>query len=130
MAEEQAPEKKTKIVIMEDEELLSDILTRKLRVSGCEVFQAADGKKGLELIKKEKPDLILTDLVMPVMSGFELMEELKKDEELAKIPVIVISNSGSQREIERSFALGAADYITKTDFNPWEIVEMIKKYRH
>ena len=130
MAEEQAPEKKTRIIIIEDEEFLLEIPAKKLEESGYEVFQATNGKKGLELIKKEKPDLILTDLVMPVMSGFELMEELKKDEELAKIPVIVISNSGSQREIERSFALGAADYITKTDFNPWEIVEMIKKYRH
>ena len=117
-----------KIVILEDEELLLDILTRKFKEKGYQVFSETDGKKGLEMIKSQKPDLILLDLVMPLMDGFEVMRILKDDSSLKHIPIIVISNSGNEKEIQESLKIGAADYIIKTNFNPWEIVEKIGRY--
>ncbi|MFA4998506.1 MAG: response regulator [Candidatus Paceibacterota bacterium] len=115
-----------KILLVEDEEILINILSKKLTKEGYEVTIARNGQEGLESMRKDKPDLILLDVVMPKMSGFEVMEEMNKDEKLKKISVIIVSNSGQPVELDRAKKLGAKDWLIKTDFDPQEVVEKVK----
>jgi CheY-like chemotaxis protein len=117
-----------KILFIEDEEILIHLLNKKLTQEGYEVFIARNGLEGLEKMKETKPDLILLDILMPKMGGLEVMEEMQKNEELKKIPVVVISNSGQPVEIDRIQKLGAKDWLIKTEFNPQEVIEKIKKH--
>ncbi len=71
------------------------------------------------------PDLILLDIIMPKMGGFEVMEELNKDEKLSSVPIIVVSNSGQPVEIDRAQKLGAIDWLVKTEFDPQEVIEKV-----
>ena len=116
-----------KILIIEDEEVLSNLLQKKLNQEGYQVDITGNGQKGLEKIRKDKPDLILLDIVMPKMGGFEVMEELNKDKELKDIPIIVISNSGQPVELDRIKELGARDWLIKTNFDPQEVIDKVKK---
>ncbi|PIZ01145.1 response regulator [bacterium (Candidatus Gribaldobacteria) CG_4_10_14_0_8_um_filter_33_9] len=116
-----------KILIVEDEELLYDMLKRKLEIEGYEVSIAENGVEGLEKIKKINPDLILLDIVMPEKGGFEVMEELQQEEDYKNIPIIIISNSGQPVEIDRAKELGAKDWLIKTEFDPQEVIEKVKK---
>jgi CheY-like chemotaxis protein len=118
-----------KILLVEDEEIIIDLLQRKLSREGYEVFVARDGEEGLKKMREmdPKPDLILLDIVMPKMGGFEVMEEMAKDESLRNIPVIVISNSGQPVELDKAKQLGAKDWLIKTEFDPNEVLEKVKK---
>jgi CheY-like chemotaxis protein len=116
-----------KILIIEDEEILLDLLKKKLSALGYEVFTAKDGQKGLEAIREIVPDLILLDIIMPKMGGFEVMEKLREDEALKAIPVVVISNSGQPVELNRAKELGAKDWLIKTEFDPQEVIEKVVK---
>jgi len=116
-----------KILIAEDEEILSTLLEKKLIEEGYQIFVAENGEKTMEILNKEKVDLLLLDIVMPKKSGFEVMKEMKKDSKLSKIPIIVISNSGQSVEINRVKELGAKDWLIKTEFAPQEVVEKVKK---
>jgi len=116
-----------KILIIEDEEIILDLLERKLTQEGYEAFVARNGEEGLEKMRMVKPDLILLDIVMPKMGGFEVMEEMQKDSQLREIPIIVVSNSGQPVEIDRAQGLGAKDWLIKTTFDPREVVEKVKK---
>ncbi len=117
-----------KILLIEDEELIIRLLSKKLAAIGYDVSLAMNGEEGLEKIKQIVPDLILLDIVMPRMGGFEVMAEMKKDENIADIPVIIISNSGQPLELEKAKELGAADWLVKTEFDPKEVAEKIQKY--
>jgi DNA-binding response OmpR family regulator len=116
-----------RILIIEDEKILSDLLEKKLKEEGYEVSLAPNGEAGLSILRKEKFDLILLDIIMPKMGGFEVLKEMNKDSQLKKIPVIVISNSGQPVEISRALELGVKDYLIKTQFDPQEVVEKVKK---
>lgn len=116
-----------KILIIEDEEVLLNLLCKKLGQEGYEVAIAKDGIEGLAKLKQEKIDLILLDIIMPKMGGFEVMEEVQKDENLSKIPIIVISNSGQPVELARAKELGARDWLIKAEFDPQEVIEKVKK---
>jgi CheY-like chemotaxis protein len=118
-----------KILLVEDEDIMVDLLQRKLKKEGYEVFVARDGEEGLKKMREmdPKPDLILLDIIMPKMGGFEVMEEMAKDEKLKNIPVIVISNSGQPVELDRAKKLGAKDWLIKTEFDPKEVLEKVKK---
>ena len=116
-----------KILLIEDEEILINLLEKKLTQEGYKVFLARDGEEGLETMKREMPNLVLLDILMPKMGGLEVMEEMQKDEELKKIPVIIISNSGQPVEIDRIQKLGAKDWLIKTEFDPQEVIEKVKK---
>lgn len=117
-----------KILLIEDEELIIRLLSKKLAAIGYDVSLAMNGEEGLEKIKQVVPDLILLDIVMPRMGGFEVMAEMKKDEKIANIPVIIISNSGQPLELEKAKELGAVDWLVKTEFDPKEVAEKIQKY--
>lgn len=116
-----------KILLVEDEEIIIDLLQRKLTQEGYEVFLAKDGEEGLKKMKETKPNLVLLDIIMPKMGGFEVMEEMQKDKELKKIPIVVISNSGQPVELDRAQKLGAKDWLIKTEFDPKEVIEKVKR---
>ncbi|MBU0546593.1 MAG: response regulator [Patescibacteria group bacterium] len=116
-----------KILLIEDEKIMVDILQRKLTKEGYDISVANNGKEGLRVMKEINPDLILLDIIMPEMSGFEVMEEMRKDSKLNKIPLIVISNSGQPVEINRVKKLGAEDWLIKTEFDPQEVLEKVRK---
>lgn len=116
-----------KILIIEDEEIMIDLLQRKLVKDGYEILIARDGVEGLEKMKNEKPDLVLLDIIMPKMGGIEVMEWMQKDNNLQKIPVIVISNSGQPVEIDKARQLGAKDWLVKTEFDPQEVSKKVAK---
>ena len=116
-----------KILLVEDEEIMINLLQRKLTKEGYEVSIAKDGEEGLKLMKEIKPDLILLDIIMPKMGGFGVMEGMQKDKELKKIPVIVISNSGQPVELDKAQKLGAKDWLIKTEFDPQEVLNKVVK---
>jgi DNA-binding response OmpR family regulator len=115
-----------KILIIEDDRFLRELIARKLKNEGYEVLEAVDGEEGLKRIKEEKPDLILLDLILPGIDGFEVLAKAKEDPDTAQIPVIILSNLGQREEIERGLKLGAIDYLIKAHFTPGEIIEKIK----
>lgn len=116
-----------KILIIEDEEVLISVLKKKLVREGYSVSVAKNGVEGLAKIKKNKPDLILLDIIMPEKGGFEVMEEIVKDEDLNDIPIIIISNSGQPVEIDKAKRLGADDWLIKTEFDPQEVLDKVIK---
>ncbi len=117
-----------KVIVIEDEQILGDILLRKLRSEGYDAEWEINGEKGLERIRASHPDLVLLDIVMPKKDGYEVLTEMHGDEVLKKIPVVVISNSGQPVEVERILALGAKDYIIKAQFSPEEVMDKVKRY--
>ena len=116
-----------KVLIIEDEEIMIDLLQRKLTQEGYDVSVARDGEEGLEAMREVKLDLILLDIILPKMGGFEVMEGMQKDKELKKIPVIVISNSGQPVELDKAQKLGAKDWLIKTEFDPQEVLNKVVK---
>ncbi len=116
-----------KILVVEDDKFLREMISRKLDKEGYEVVQAMDGEKGEEAIREEKPDLVLLDLILPGIDGFEVLERTKKDPELSEIPVIILSNLGQKNEVERGLNLGAVDFLIKAHFTPAEIILKIKE---
>ncbi len=118
---------KLKILIIEDDTFLLQMYSTKLELEGFEVVDATDGEKGLRQAKKELPDLILLDLILPKKDGLAVLEELKKDPATAAIPVIILSNIGQKEQIDRCFELGAVDYMIKAHFIPSEVIAKIEK---
>jgi len=116
-----------KILIIEDEESLLSMLADKLKREGYEVSTAENGEEGLRKVREEHPDLVLLDIIMPKMGGFEVLEAMYKDEELHEIPVVIISNSGQPVEIEKAKALGVKDYLIKAEFDPQEVVNKVDR---
>ncbi len=116
-----------KIVIIEDEEIMINLLQKKLSQNGYEVSIARDGREGLDLVRKIMPDLVLLDIIMPKMGGFEVMDEMRQDEKLKEIPVIIVSNSGQPVEIDKAKESGAKDWLIKTEFDPQEVIDKVKK---
>lgn len=117
-----------KILIVEDEEVLLDVLKNKLEKEGYEVVAAVNGEEGLKMIDEERPDMVLLDIVMPKIDGFEVLEKLKNKGRLPALPVIIISNSGQPVEVDRAIEYGVRDYLVKAEFDPQEVVDKIKKH--
>lgn len=116
----------SKILIIEDDIFLGDVLIQKFKAAGYEVDLARDGGSGFKQIREWKPDLILLDIILPVMNGYEVLEAMKKDATISKIPVIVVSNSGQPVEINRALALGVRDYLVKAQFDPEEVLVKVR----
>lgn len=117
-----------KIVLVEDDEILSKVLSTELRDSGFEVSQAFDGEAGLELVRSKRPDLVLLDLILPKKHGFVVLEELKKSPETKAIPVIILTLLGEDEDIKKGLRLGANDYLVKSSHAIAEIVEKVKNF--
>ncbi len=117
-----------KILIVEDDKFLLKAYRIKFERAGLDVAVATDGVMGLILAKKEHPALIILDLMVPLMNGFEFLKRIKKEEQLKNIPVVVLSNLGQEVDKKRAMELGIKDYLIKADYRLEEIVEKIKKY--
>lgn len=115
----------TKIVIAEDEPDIRDLITFTLRFAGFEVIAGANGEEGYQLAKREKPDLVMMDVRMPRMTGYEACQKIKADPELAHIPVIFLSAKGQESEIQAGLDAGADDYLLKP-FAPGDLTERIR----
>ncbi|MEA1963263.1 MAG: response regulator [Patescibacteria group bacterium] len=116
-----------KILLIEDDPFLLSMYSTKFEAEGFVVVSADDGEKGLEAAKKTDSDIILLDILMPKMNGFEVLEKLKADERTRKIPIILLTNLNQKDEIEKGLILGADDYLIKAHFMPSEVVARIKK---
>ncbi len=119
--------KSLKILLIEDDPFLLSMYATKFQLENFEVIAADDGEKGLALAEEAKPDIILLDVLMPKLNGFEVLEKLKADKKTEKIPVILLTNLNQKDEIERGISLGADDYLIKAHFLPAEVVSKIKK---
>jgi len=116
----------SKILIIEDDKFLRGLIAQKLKAEGYEVTEAAEGREGLEKVKKEKPNLILLDLVLPGIDGFEVLKKIKEDPSTSFLPVIILSNLGQKESVEKGLKMGAVDYLIKAHFTPTEIIEKVK----
>jgi DNA-binding response OmpR family regulator len=116
-----------KILIVEDDKFLRELVVTNLIKRNYIVIEALDGEEGVKKIKEEKPDLVLLDLVLPGMGGFEVLSQIKSDPEVSSIPVIIFSNLGQKEDIEKGLALGATDYLVKAHFVLSEVVEKIRR---
>ncbi len=115
------------VLIAEDDVVLSEIATDRLRQEGYQVYTVFDGTDALKVATEIMPDIILLDVLMPGMNGFEVLEKLKADEVLRDIRVIIFSNLAQVKDIEKGKQLGAVDYIIKSNFTPALIVERIER---
>jgi DNA-binding response OmpR family regulator len=115
-----------KILIIEDDKFLRELISQKILKEGYEIAEAVDGESGLNSAKSEKPDLILLDLILPRIDGFEVLARIKSDPEISQIPVIILSNLGQKDDIEKGLKMGAIDFLIKAHFTPAEIIEKIK----
>lgn len=119
--------KTSKVLIIEDDAFLAELLVKHVqRKAGIEVSLALDAETGLAKVKEQRPDLILLDLLLPGMNGYEFLEKIKADPELSSIAVIVLSNLGQKEEIDRALKLGALDFLVKSHYDLDEIVTRIK----
>ncbi len=114
------------ILIIEDDIFLGDVLLQKLKSSGFGAELARDGRAGLAAMRERRPDLILLDIILPQVNGYEVLEEKQKDEKIRAIPVIVISNSGQPVEINRALSLGVRDYLVKAQFDPEDVITKVR----
>ena len=116
------------ILIVEDDKFLRELIVQKVTKDGFNASEAVDGEEGIKKIREEKPDMVLLDLILPSIDGFEVLSLIRQDPGLSSIPVIILSNLGQKEDIERGMKLGATDYLVKAHFTPGEIIEKIKAY--
>jgi DNA-binding response OmpR family regulator len=112
-----------KILLAEDEPHIGDMVAFKLTNSGHEVIRAASGDVALDLAGSDRPDLIVLDVMMPVLDGFEVLAALKRDTSLKAIPVIMLTAKGQERDVLNGLAEGAVDYIVK----PFSLKELVAR---
>lgn len=116
------------ILVAEDDKFYAGVYRRKLTAEGYEVEVVENGQKAIESVKKRKPDLLLLDLIMPVMDGFSTLGELRKDDDSKDMQIVVMSNLGQDEDIKKAKDLGANDYFVKSNYSLQEIIEKIKNY--
>ena len=120
------PDKKT-ILIVEDDVFLADLYKTKMELEGFKVYAAYDGEKGLEMAKKNNPSIILLDLILPKLTGFQVLEKIRSDSKIKDIPIIILTNLSQKSDVDKGIKMGANDYLIKAHFMPSEVVEKIKK---
>jgi len=116
-----------KILFIEDEQSLQKTFGDVLKKEGYKIISALDGEMGLRLVKSEKPDLVLLDLVLPKLHGLEVLEKIKKDPEIKNTPVIILTNIEGAKDVEKALELGATTYLVKTSYALEDIINKIKK---
>lgn len=117
-------DKKINVGLVEDDQMLSDMYKLKFQKAGFDIVSAADGAAGLEMVKKEKPDILLLDIIMPKLDGFQVLTEIRKTD--SKLPVVLLTNLGQEEDVVKGRNLGATDYFVKSNFTPDAIVEKVR----
>ncbi len=118
-------EEKKKVLIIEDDNMISSMYRAKFESDGYEVSLAVDGASGVELVKKEKPDIILLDIILTQLDGFSVLKKLKQDPQTKEIPVVMLTNLGTGEDKARGEKLGVADYLVKAKFTPAQVSERV-----
>jgi len=116
-----------KILIIEDDRYISKMYQLKLSLDGFDVQLADNGRIGVEKVKEFNPDIILTDILMPELDGFEVIKMVKADEATKTIPILIMSNLGEEDHIQKGLELGALGYIVKSQYTPSKVVDKIKE---
>jgi DNA-binding response OmpR family regulator len=114
------------VLVIEDTNEIASVILFKLRKSGLIVHRAANGEEGLRMVREVKPDLIVLDVMMPIMTGTEVLMRLKADDSTKSIPVLMLSSLSTEHEVVRGLELGADDYVTKP-FSPRELLVRVNK---
>ena len=117
-----------RILLIEDDPFLSSLLGNRLKREGFEVFLVKDGNEALKALKAQPVDLVLLDIILPGKSGFEVLEEIKGDPQIANLPVIIISNLGQEADIEKGRGLGVVDYIVKARISIDDLIKKAKEF--
>lgn len=112
----------SKILVVDDEPFIMRSLTFVLQREGFEVLQAHDGEEAIEVLRREKPDLVFLDVMMPKKNGYQVLEDIRATDDLAGCRVIMLTAKGQDSDRERGIELGVDDYMTKP-FSPMKIVE-------
>tara|TARA_B100001964_G_scaffold229788_1_gene282515 strand:- start:982 stop:1362 length:381 start_codon:yes stop_codon:yes gene_type:complete len=120
------PDKKIKILLVEDEEMLANMYETKFKNEGFDIEKALNGEDGLKKAKEMLPDFILLDIIMPKMDGFAVLKSLKKDEKTKNIPVMLLTNLGQEEDIQRGEELGGVGYLVKANTTPADVVDAVK----
>ncbi len=117
-----------KIFLVEDDLFLASLLKNKFFEAGFDVICAQDGEQAIKILKDQKPDIIILDLILPKKNGFEVMQEINKNPVINKAPIIIVSNLGQDEDISRGKELGAIEYFVKARISIEDLVEKIKKF--
>ncbi len=120
-------ENTAKILIIEDDRYISKMYQLKLSLDGFDVQVSENGRSGIEKAKEFRPDIILTDILMPEMDGFDVIKAIKGDAEMTTTPILIMSNLGQEDHIKKGLELGALGYIVKSQITPSKVVEKIKE---
>lgn len=118
--------KKPSIVLVEDDDFISEMYAIKFK-DGYDLHVARDGAEGFALIQKVKPDIVLLDIILPQLDGFEVLARLKQEPAVKDIPVLLLTNLGQQQNVKKGLRLGAVDYIIKAHYTPSEVVDKVKR---
>ncbi|OGM15655.1 hypothetical protein A2V56_01960 [Candidatus Woesebacteria bacterium RBG_19FT_COMBO_42_9] len=116
-----------KVLIIEDDPLMSRMYQKIFSFEGYEVDTADNGEDGLAKVRSGRPNLILLDIMMPKMNGFEVLTKLKTDPETKSLPVVILTNLAGQKDAENAMTKGAVKYIVKSEFEPKQVVNMVKE---
>lgn len=114
------------ILLIEDDPFLIDIYTTKLKENGFSVEVAINGEEGLRKLTEKKIDLLILDIVLPQIDGWEILKRVKSDARSKSLPIVVLSNLGQKSEVEKGLKTGATKYLIKAHYTPSEVVEEIK----
>lgn len=115
------------ILIVEDDKFLVDIFATRLKSAGYNVLVANDGESGLKIATEHLPHLILLDVIMPVMDGYEVLAKLKQQDMTKDIPVILLTNLGHEEDVEKGLKSGAVGYMIKAHYTPTEVLNKVKE---
>lgn len=119
--------KKLKLLIIEDEPMISEMYKLSFALDGYDVVTASDGAEGLEAIAREKPDLILLDIILPNIDGYEVLKQIRANKDTARLLVCIISNLEQIKEVKEGLAAGADYYFTKSKYTPGELLKLVNR---
>lgn len=117
--------KKLKLLIVEDDTFLANMYKTKFGLEGYTVSLAESGEEALKMLRKEMPDLVLLDVLLPGMDGFNVLKKIKKTAEFKKVPVILLTNLGQKDDVRKGFEMGAIGYLIKAQHMPSEVVDKV-----
>lgn len=116
-----------KVLIIEDDPLMSRMYQKIFTFEKYDVVMAKDGQEGLDLARSDKPTLILLDVMMPKLNGFQVLEKLKADPDTRAIPVVMLTNLAGEQDAETALSKGAVRYIVKSEYEPKQVADMVKE---
>ena len=112
------------VLVIDDDPVIVKLLRVNFELEGFNVISAGDGREGVEMVRAERPDVVVSDIMMPTMNGLELVSTLKSDPSTADLPVLLLSAKAQMADVQRGFELGADDYVTKP-FDPIELIDEV-----